>query len=794
MCWSDEWRRARLGILLKRLALVSPSALNIGIRMICRLVICLLTLAALPRLGLSQSSADWPVHSMERPKPPVVTPPTATPGPPPADAIVLFDGRSLAEWRSANDAPARWRLVDGAMEVVRGTGGISTARSFGDLQLHIEFRTVAPPTGDGQNRSNSGVFLMGRYEVQVLDSYENVTYADGQAAALYGQHPPRVNASRAPGEWQSYDITFRRPRFAPDGRVMEPARITMYHNGVLVHQDQAFQGATAHMRRAVYEAHESRLPLSLQDHGDAVRFRNIWVRDLESSGAVGPTSSVAPPARFTDPQRVAKLRAAFPAIDSLVASFAAARRVPGYAYGIVIDGQLAHVVAGGIRETRTRAPVDTSTVFRIASMSKSFAALAILQLRDEGKLSLDDPVAMHVPEFAGLRYASSDAPRITVRHLLTHSAGFPEDNPWGDQQLDATEDAFSAMMRRGIPFSTAPGTAYEYSNYGFAVLGRIVTNVSGIPYARYLRERILTPLGMHSTTLESSEVNPNRLAYGYRVQDGQWLLEPPLPDGAFGVMGGMLTTPADLTRWVAYMLDAWPARDSDDRGPVRRSSVREMQQLQRYGSAFTNVTPDAQTLVASGYGYGLGVSENCDFRHIVAHTGGLPGYGSIMRWLPEHGVGIIALGSLTYTGWGTVVDQAFGILKRSGGLEARAPQPSPVLELRRAQVTRLVQNWSAPLADSLAAMNLFRDESADRRAAQIAQLRDAAGGSCVNEGPFVVENALRGRWKMRCATGDLVVRITLAPTEPAQVQFLSVATTTREATLSPPTACRRQDR
>jgi len=742
---------------------------------------------------------------MDRPKPPVVAPPAAsTPAPAPSDAIVLFDGRSLDEWVSANNAPARWRIVDGAMEVVRNTGSVTTRRVFGDIQLHVEFRTVAPPTGDGQNRSNSGIFLMGRYEVQVLDSYENPTYADGQAAALYGQHPPRVNASRAPGQWQSYDITFRRPRFGVDGRVIEPARITMYHNGVLVHQDQAFQGATAHMRRAAYEAHESRLPLALQDHGDAVRFRNIWVRDLEDRSANGPLSSVAGPAMFTDRQREQKLRSAFPAIDSLVASFAASRRVPGYAYGIVIDGKLAHVVAGGIRETRTRAAVDTSTVFRIASMSKSFAALAILQLRDEGKLSLDDPVARHVPEFASLRYASSDAPRITVRHLLTHSAGFPEDNPWGDQQLDATEDAFSAMMRRGIPFSTAPGTAYEYSNYGFAVLGRIVTNVSGVPYAQYLRERILLPLGMNSTTLESRDVNPNRLAYGYRVQDGEWLLEPALPDGAFGVMGGMLTTPADLTRWVAYMLDAWPARSDDDYDshsgptpagdrarPVQRSSVREMQQMQRYGSAFTNVTADVQTLVASGYGYGLGVSENCDFRHIVAHTGGLPGYGSIMRWLPEHGVGIIALGSLTYTGWGSVVDQAFGILKRSGGLEPRTPQPSPVLELRRAQVTRLVQRWSAPLADSLAAMNLFRDESADRRAAQIAQLRDAAGGSCVNEGPFVVENALRGRWKMRCATGDLVVRITLAPTEPAQVQFLSVTPTSRESTLSGPVACRR---
>ena len=509
-------------------------------------------------------------------------------------------------------------------------------------------------------------------------------------------------------------------------------------------------------------------------------------------GAQGsPLSSIAPPARFGDPARAAKLRAAFPAIDSLIRDFAAQRKVPGYAYGIVIDGQLAHVVAGGIRDARTNAPTDTATVFRIASMSKSFAALAVLQLRDAGKLSLDDAAERYVPELARLPYATTDAPRITVRHLLTHSAGFPEDNPWGDQQLDATEEAFSAMMRGGIPFSTAPGTAYEYSNYGFAILGRIVANVSGMPYARYLQERILRPLGMRHTTLETRDVDPTRLAYGYRLQDGAWLLEPPLPDGAFGVMGGMLTTPADLSRWVAFMLDAWPARDGADSGPVKRSSVREMQQLQRFAGASAVATTETMTLNAGGYGYGLRVGQDCLFRHWVSHTGGLPGYGSIMKWLPEHGVGIIALGSLTYTPWTPVVDRALGILQGTGALEPRAPQPAPVLETRRAQVTRLVQEWSAPLADSLAAMNLFRDEPAERRRVQLARLRDEAGGACRNEGAFVAENALRGRWRMRCARGDLLVSITLAPTEPARVQFLSVAPIAREASLAPVAACRR---
>lgn len=510
------------------------------------------------------------------------------------------------------------------------------------------------------------------------------------------------------------------------------------------------------------------------------------------SDAGGAFSSIAPPARFEDPQRVAKLRAAFPRVDSLMRRFAEERRVPGWAYGIVIDGRLEHVVAGGLRDVASGARVDTGSVFRIASMSKSFAAVAILQLRDAGKLALDDPAERYVPELRGLRYPTADAARITVRHLLTHSAGFPEDNPWGDQQLDATEEAFSAMLRAGFPFSTAPGTGYEYSNTGFAILGRIIRNVSGMPYAQYLRERILLPLGMRHTYLESRDVPADRLVHGYRLQDDRWLLEPALPDGAFGVMGGMLTTPADLSRWVAFLLDAWPSRDGADAGPLSRASRREMQQIQRYAGLSTLVRTNTMASNAGGYGYGLRVSENCDFRVNVSHTGGLPGYGSIMRWLPEQGVGIIALGSLTYTGWTQTVEEAVTLLRETGALEARVPQPSPVLETRRAQVARLVLEWSQPLADSLAAMNLFRDEPPERRRAQIARVVNEAGGDCRNEGPFVVENALRGTWRMRCGRGDIQVRITLAPTQPAAVQFLNVSAAPSGALRTVAPACRRQ--
>ena len=226
---------------------------------------------------------QWPIHSMDRPQPPIVrVGPASPPVTPPSDAIVLFDGTSLAKWRSADgaDGPAKWKVADGYMEVAAGTGSIRTEQSFGDVQLHVEWRAPTPPKGESQERGNSGVFLMGRYEVQVLDSYNNVTYPDGQAAAIYGEYPPLVNASRPPGEWQTYDIVFHAPRFDASGKVVSPARMTVLHNGVLVHDNAVLTGPTAHSARVPYEAHPARLPISLQDHGNPMRFRNIWVREL----------------------------------------------------------------------------------------------------------------------------------------------------------------------------------------------------------------------------------------------------------------------------------------------------------------------------------------------------------------------------------------------------------------------------------------------------------------------------------------------------------------------------------
>lgn len=232
---------------------------------------------------IPKDPSEWPQHSLTRPKPEVVTPGAVGATGAPSDAVVLFDGTSLGAWRTADTMllrPARWTISDGALEVAPGTGSIMTRQGFGDVQLHVEWMTPTPAVGEGQERGNSGIFLMKRYEVQILDSYQNPTYADGQAGSIYGQFPPRVNASRRPGEWQSYDIIFHRPHFDAQGKLTVPARLTVFHNGVLVQEDQMLLGPTSNAVRAPYTAHDSQLPIFLQDHGVKVRFRNIWLREL----------------------------------------------------------------------------------------------------------------------------------------------------------------------------------------------------------------------------------------------------------------------------------------------------------------------------------------------------------------------------------------------------------------------------------------------------------------------------------------------------------------------------------
>ena len=220
-----------------------------------------------------------------KPAPPAVDP--GRPGRPPSDAVVLFDGADLSEWRGRGGAP-QWPVADGAVTVRPGAGNLTTKRRFRDVQLHVEWRTPAVVAGESQGRGNSGVFLMGLYEVQVLDSWENPTYVNGQAASVYKQHVPLVNASRPPGAWQTYDIVFTAPRFAAGGALERPATMTVLHNGVLVQNHVTLAGPTVFRGAPRYEAHADRLPIMLQDHRNPVSYRNIWVRELPEPAPHAP--------------------------------------------------------------------------------------------------------------------------------------------------------------------------------------------------------------------------------------------------------------------------------------------------------------------------------------------------------------------------------------------------------------------------------------------------------------------------------------------------------------------------
>jgi CubicO group peptidase (beta-lactamase class C family) len=494
---------------------------------------------------------------------------------------------------------------------------------------------------------------------------------------------------------------------------------------------------------------------------------------LSMSCATIAASDAYPPARFTDPERVKKLESALPEIDQIFRAYAEERKIPGMVWGLVIDGRLAHVGTFGVRDRSSQDAVTSSTAFRIASMTKSFTALAILKLRDEGKLSLEDPVSRWIPQFARMELPTRDSAPLRVRQLMSHSAGFPEDNPWGDQQLSATDKTLDEWLARGIPFSTAPGTRYEYSNYAFGLLGRIVTKASGIPYERYVREQILAKLGMNGTTFQFSDVPAASRAMGYRLKpDGTFAEEPPLPHGVFGAMGGLLTTAADLGKYVAFHLSAWPPRDDPETGPVKRASVREMAHLWT-PSNLTLARVDGELRASeTGYGYGLRVTSDCRFETIAAHGGGLPGFGSYMAWLPDYGVGMFAMATLTYAGPAAPITKAWDAMIRTGGLRKRELAPTALQSEMRASILGLWQRWDDAQAKRIAAMNLLLDAPSAQRQAEIQKLKDEVG-ECGDAGPVRPENWLRGQFNLKCERGTVGVFFTLAPTQPPALQHLA---------------------
>jgi serine-type D-Ala-D-Ala carboxypeptidase/endopeptidase len=462
----------------------------------------------------------------------------------------------------------------------------------------------------------------------------------------------------------------------------------------------------------------------------------------------------------------------YPRLDAVMAEYQASAPMPGLVYGIVRDGKLVHVRGFGVQELETKRPVTADSLFRIASMSKAFTALAILKLRDQRKLRLDDPAELYVPELRAWKYPTGDSPRIRVRDLLTHTAGFVEDNPWGDRQQPLPEPDFTTMLKAGVPFAQAPGLRYEYSNFGYATLGRIIGNVSGESYQRYVTRNFLAPLGMRSTGYDISASPRDRRAIGYRWQNNQWLREPDMADGAFGAMGGVQTSANDYAKWVAFLLSAWPARDGADAAPVKRATVRQIVEGVNMPSGTMRNPAYGGTPCRQAVTYGMGwrVIDDCDLGRVVTHTGGYPGYGSVVLLLPDKGVGLFAFGSRTYNGASPAAWRALLAMQAAGVLKDREIPVSPGLAQAYAaarEVWRKGDVTAAPLA-----MNMLMDRDAGRWRADLARLKSEIG-DCAGTEAIAPISAMEGHFTWRCERGTIKGRVQRAPTPAVTIQALN---------------------
>lgn len=506
-------------------------------------------------------------------------------------------------------------------------------------------------------------------------------------------------------------------------------------------------------------------------------------RQIAETAAMQYDSSYQP-AVFTDTARTEKIEQVFPVIDKIFRDYADSNHLPGVAYGLVVDGKLVYKGNIGYTDIEKKIPVTSSSLFRIASMSKSFATMAILKLRDEGKLDLDDPAYLYIPALKKLKYPTVDAPHITIRHLMTHGAGFPEDNPWGDRQLADTDKELLALIEKQLSFSNPPGISYEYSNLGFALQGMIITNVSGMPYQDYIKKNIWEPLGMKTATYEYADVAPGKLAHGYRWLNNKWNEEELLHDtkeGSWGAMGAMLSSIDEFANYMVFHLSAWPPNNAKEDGPVKRSSVREMHHPWRWNGFNPNFKyPDGRTCaVTTAYCYGLGWMKDCDGRTYIAHSGGLPGFGSQWRIMPEYGIGIVSFANRTYSPMGFVNLKVLDTIIKMAGLKPMELPPSKILEQRKNELVKILPGWNNAEQSGVFAENFFPDYPIDTLKKYAKELYGKAG-KIVAVSAVKPENQLRGSFVLTGEKTDVEIYFTLSPENPALIQEYHIRELTKE--------------
>jgi CubicO group peptidase (beta-lactamase class C family) len=413
-------------------------------------------------------------------------------------------------------------------------------------------------------------------------------------------------------------------------------------------------------------------------------------------------------------------------IDDHIATFLDEHELPSVVAAVSCGPELVHVAAAAAPGQ----PVPSAdTPFRIASMTKSFTAAAVLLLRDRGQLRLDDPVAALAPELVSLTGPTTDSPPVTVRHLLSMSGGLAGDDPWADRLLDAEEPTMEALLAGGASFALAPGSGFVYSNFGYAMLGRILTRIDGRPFQDLITTELLEPLGLgatgwHPPVAGGSRPEPARP--WWRVE-GELVEEPVLGDGGFAAMGGLWSTVADLARWCGWLLDGFPARDGADGPVLARASRREMQQVVTAWPPVITTDAAGTRILAGGYGNGLNVAVDSRLGPMVQHSGGLPGYGSNMRWLPDRGVAVVALANLRYAPARLATLGVLDLLAAQDALPPVYPlTPDPLAACAEGLVS-LLNAWSDEQAAALFSFNVDLDEPLARRRAAAAERLAAAG-------------------------------------------------------------------
>jgi CubicO group peptidase (beta-lactamase class C family) len=412
-----------------------------------------------------------------------------------------------------------------------------------------------------------------------------------------------------------------------------------------------------------------------------------------------------------------------PALHDRLAELAARTALdahcPTVTWGLLQDGVLAASASVGSLPDGTSP--DADTVYRIASMTKSFTAAAVLSLRDEGALALDDPIARHAPELAGV-VGHEGSPPVTLRHLLSMTSGLATDDAWADRHLDMSPDELDDLAREPL-FAHVTNEAFEYSNLGFAFIGRVVWRATGVRLQDHVTTRLLGPLELHDTTWDQPA--HDRWAHPRRVVEGEVFEEPtpPLGDGEMAPMGGLWSTVRDLARWVSW-LDAANSRPHEAHTVgLSAASRREMQRMHTY----VGVTTLADRTGPAGYGFGLNIRDDADLGMVVAHSGGVPGYGSNMRWLKGRGLGVIALANNTYAPMSDLTMRMLLAVHEHGAVPAAVPVTSALVDAAAHRLVDLLTAWSDDAADALFADNVGLDESYERRAAAAAQLVEEHG-------------------------------------------------------------------